>query len=75
VLDEHMQTSVPGLFVTGFAATCDFGPFFGFVRACPAAAQIIVRGTRQKWIVGTGRGPAHQRRLAVTSGQDTLHCR
>jgi FAD-dependent urate hydroxylase len=42
VLDEHMQTSVPGLFVTGFAATCDFGPFFGFVRACPAAAQIIV---------------------------------
>jgi thioredoxin reductase len=42
VLDEHMQTSVPGLFVTGFAATHDFGPFFGFVRACPAAAQIIV---------------------------------
>jgi thioredoxin reductase len=42
VLDEHMQTSVPGLFVTGFAATRDFGPFFGFVRACPAAAQIIV---------------------------------
>jgi len=42
VLDEHMQTSVPGLFVTGFAATHDFGPFFGFVRACPAAARIIV---------------------------------
>jgi thioredoxin reductase len=42
VLDEHMQTSVPGLFLTGFAATHDFGPFFGFVRACPAAAQIIV---------------------------------
>ncbi|HEY2193901.1 MAG TPA: NAD(P)-binding domain-containing protein [Actinomycetospora sp.] len=42
VLDEHMQTSEPGLFLTGFAATRDFGPFFGFVRACPAAAQIIV---------------------------------
>jgi thioredoxin reductase len=42
VLDEHMQTTEPGLFVTGFAATHDFGPFFGFVRACPAAAQIIV---------------------------------
>ena len=43
VLDEQMQTSVPGLFLTGFAATHDFGPFFGFVRGCPAAAQIIGR--------------------------------
>jgi FAD-dependent urate hydroxylase len=42
VLDDHMQTSEPGLFLTGFAATHDFGPFFGFVRASPAAAQIIV---------------------------------
>ncbi|RBY80612.1 dimethylaniline monooxygenase [Geodermatophilus sp. TF02-6] len=42
VLDEHMQTSVPGLFVTGFAATHDFGPFFGFVRGCTAAARLIV---------------------------------
>jgi NADPH-dependent 2,4-dienoyl-CoA reductase/sulfur reductase-like enzyme len=41
VLDEQMQTSVPGLFLTGFAATHAFGPFFGFVRGCPAAAQII----------------------------------
>ena len=32
VLDAHMQTSVPGLYVPGFAATQDFGPFFGFVR-------------------------------------------
>jgi thioredoxin reductase len=42
VLDDHMQTSEPGLFLTGFAATRDFGPFFGFVRASPAAAEIIV---------------------------------
>ena len=26
----------------GFVATRDFGPFFGFVRGCPAAATLIV---------------------------------
>jgi thioredoxin reductase len=44
VLDEHFQTSVPGLFMPGFVATRDFGPFFGFVRGCPAAATLIVAG-------------------------------
>jgi FAD-dependent urate hydroxylase len=43
VLDEHFQTSIPGLFITGFAATRDFGPFFGFVRGSTAAATIIAR--------------------------------
>jgi len=42
VLDERFQTSVPGLFMPGFVATHDFGPFFGFVRGCPAAATLIV---------------------------------
>jgi thioredoxin reductase len=41
VLDEHFQTSVEGLFMPGFVATRDFGPFFGFVRGCPAAATLI----------------------------------
>ena len=41
-LDERFQTSVPGLFMPGFVATHDFGPFFGFVRGCPAAATLIV---------------------------------
>jgi len=41
VLDERFQTSVPGLFMPGFVATRDFGPFFGFVRGCPAAATLI----------------------------------
>jgi thioredoxin reductase len=44
VLDEWFQTSVPGLCVTGLAATRDFGPFFGFTKACPAAARLIVDG-------------------------------
>ena len=28
--------------MAGFVATRDFGPFFGFVRGCPAAATLIV---------------------------------
>jgi thioredoxin reductase len=43
VLDVHMQTSVPGLYIPGFAATRDFGPFFGFVKGAPAAAELIAR--------------------------------
>ena len=46
-LDAHFQTSVPGLFMPGFVATRDFGPFFGFVRGCPAAATLIVAGLRE----------------------------
>ncbi len=43
VLDEAMQTSLPGLYLPGFAATQDFGPFFGFVKGAPAAATLIAR--------------------------------
>lgn len=43
VLDEHFQSSVPGLFFAGFLAVRDFGPFFGFVRGSRAAATLIVR--------------------------------
>ena len=41
VLDENFQTSLPGLYITGLAATQDFGPFYGFVRGCPSSAKII----------------------------------
>jgi thioredoxin reductase len=47
VLDEHFQSSVPGLFVTGFPATRDFGPFFGFVRGCPVAAALTTDGLKE----------------------------
>ncbi|HEX2740394.1 MAG TPA: FAD-dependent oxidoreductase [Rubrobacter sp.] len=47
VLDEHFQSSLPGLFVTGFPATRDFGPFFGFVRGCPVAATLTVAGLKE----------------------------
>jgi thioredoxin reductase len=41
-LDEAFQTSIPGLYVAGFASTRDFGPFFGFTKGCPTAAALIV---------------------------------
>jgi cation diffusion facilitator CzcD-associated flavoprotein CzcO len=40
-LDPEFQTSLPNLYVTGLAATRDFGPFFGFTVGCPVAAKII----------------------------------
>jgi hypothetical protein len=43
VLDEAFGTTVPGLYVTGFASTQDFGPVFGFVRGATVAATIIAR--------------------------------
>lgn len=43
VLGDAFQTSLDGLYITGFSATQDFGPFFGFVKASPAAATLIVR--------------------------------
>jgi cation diffusion facilitator CzcD-associated flavoprotein CzcO len=42
-LDTAFQTSIPGLYIPGFAATRDFGPFFGFTKGCPAAATLIVQ--------------------------------
>src|SRR5215208_6011277 len=44
ILDEHFQSSLEGLFITGFPATRDFGPFFGFVRGCPVAATLTTKG-------------------------------
>jgi FAD-dependent urate hydroxylase len=43
MLDEAFGTSLTGLYVTGFSASRDFGPFFGFVKGAPAAATLIVR--------------------------------
>lgn len=41
-LSPGFETTLPGLFVTGFAATRDFGPFYGFTKGCPSAARIAV---------------------------------
>jgi cation diffusion facilitator CzcD-associated flavoprotein CzcO len=44
VLDETFQASLPGLYLPGFTGTRDFGPFFGFTKGCPAAAELVTRG-------------------------------
>jgi lysine/ornithine N-monooxygenase len=43
VLNTSFGTSIQGLYITGFSATRDFGPFFGFVKGSPAAATVIAR--------------------------------
>jgi NADPH-dependent 2,4-dienoyl-CoA reductase/sulfur reductase-like enzyme len=43
ILDEAFGTSLAGLYLPGFPATRDFGPFFGFVKGAPAAATLIVQ--------------------------------
>jgi cation diffusion facilitator CzcD-associated flavoprotein CzcO len=44
LLDDAFQTRLSGLFMPGFTGTRDFGPFFGFTKGCPAAADLVVRG-------------------------------
>jgi len=41
-LSEGFETSLPGLYVVGFLATRDFGPFYGFTKGCPSAAKLVV---------------------------------
>jgi FAD-dependent urate hydroxylase len=43
VLDEGLGASISRLYLTGFSATRDFGPFFGFVEAAPTSATLVVR--------------------------------
>jgi cation diffusion facilitator CzcD-associated flavoprotein CzcO len=42
MLDEAFGASLPRLYLPGFTATRDFGPFFGFVKGSPTAATLIV---------------------------------
>ncbi|MEJ2339828.1 MAG: NAD(P)-binding domain-containing protein [Gemmatimonadales bacterium] len=42
VLDESLQSSLPGLYLTSMMATRDFGPFFAFTVAARAAARIAM---------------------------------
>jgi thioredoxin reductase len=44
VLDDHLETSLPGLYATSLAAVQEFGPFFGFTLAARASAKMIARG-------------------------------
>lgn len=48
LLDDAFQTTLPGLFMPGFTGSRDFGPFFGFTKGCPAAADLVVRGLSRR---------------------------
>ncbi|MGR9074135.1 MAG: NAD(P)-binding domain-containing protein [Gammaproteobacteria bacterium] len=41
ILDEHLQTNIPGLFITSMAAAQDFGSFFAFTLAVRTSAELI----------------------------------
>jgi cation diffusion facilitator CzcD-associated flavoprotein CzcO len=41
-LTEGLETSLAGLYMTGFASIRDFGPFYGFTKGCPSAARIAI---------------------------------
>jgi cation diffusion facilitator CzcD-associated flavoprotein CzcO len=40
-LDDHFETSVPGVFITSMPAMQDFGPFFGFTISVRTSAKLI----------------------------------
>ena len=41
-LSPGFETTLPGLSITGFASTRDFGPFYGFTKGCPSSARLAV---------------------------------
>jgi len=43
VLDDGLQSSVPGLFFTSLPAARDFGPFWGFTVSVRASSRIVGR--------------------------------
>jgi hypothetical protein len=48
VLDDHFETSVPGLFITSMPATQDFGPFFGFTISVRTSAKLICQRLNER---------------------------
>jgi cation diffusion facilitator CzcD-associated flavoprotein CzcO len=46
VLDDHFETSLPGLFITSMPASQDFGPFFGFTVSVRTSAKLICERLR-----------------------------
>ena len=41
-LSPGFETALDGLYITGFASTRDFGPFYGFTKGCPSSARLVV---------------------------------
>ncbi|HVT44236.1 MAG TPA: NAD(P)-binding domain-containing protein [Thermoanaerobaculia bacterium] len=48
ILSDVLESTLPGLFFTGFPAANDFGPAFGFVRAAIPAAKLVAAGVARR---------------------------
>ena len=48
VLDNSLQSSVPGLCITSLPATREFGSFFGFTVAVRGSARMVARAIAQR---------------------------
>jgi cation diffusion facilitator CzcD-associated flavoprotein CzcO len=51
-LDDHLQSSIAGLYVTSMAATATFGSFFAFTVSARASAELITRHIAAASITG-----------------------
>lgn len=48
VLDDNLQTTIPGLFITSLLATGDFGPFFAFTVSARTSAHLMGEAIRKQ---------------------------
>jgi cation diffusion facilitator CzcD-associated flavoprotein CzcO len=53
VLDEHLQSSIPGLYMTSLTAVRDFGPFLGFTVAVRASAKLVGDAIRRRQVASS----------------------
>jgi len=52
ILDDHLQSSVRGLYITSMAATPEFGSFFAFTVSARASAALIARHLADAAVTG-----------------------
>ena len=46
MLDDNLQTTIPGLFITSLLATQEFGPFFAFTVSARTSARLVAQAIR-----------------------------
>lgn len=69
-LDEHFETSIPGLFVTSMPAVQDFGLFFAFTISVRTSARLIGPAVHQRI---TAKASAGSRLIAADQSPPTAH--
>jgi cation diffusion facilitator CzcD-associated flavoprotein CzcO len=56
LLDDTLQTTVDGLFVTSLLAGRDFGPFFAFTVSARTSARLVMRGLGERGLAASSNG-------------------